>query len=162
MGISTQKIVPSLWFDSQAEEAAKFYCSIFEDSAVTKTRYYGESGPGPAGSVMVVEFELEGQPFIGLNGGPHFTFNPAVSFTIHCSSQEEVDYYWNKLLVGGREDQCGWLQDQFGLSWQVVPDALTEMLQDENAEKAQAAMQAMLQMKKIIIADVEKSYKEAG
>ncbi|PTL39422.1 VOC family protein [Alkalicoccus saliphilus] len=161
MSVSTRKITPSLWFDSEAEKAAAFYCSIFNNSAVTKTSYFGESGPGPAGSVMVVEFEIEGQPFIGLNGGPHFTFNPAVSFTVHCSSQEEVDYYWTKLVEEGREDQCGWLQDKYGLSWQIVPDSLTEMLQDENTEKAEAAMKAMLQMKKIIIADVKKAYDEA-
>jgi predicted 3-demethylubiquinone-9 3-methyltransferase (glyoxalase superfamily) len=162
MSVSTRKITPSLWYDSEAEKAAAFYCSIFNNSAVTKTSYFGESGPGPAGSVMVVEFEIEGQPFIGLNGGPHFTFNPAVSFTVHCSSQEEVDYYWTKLVEGGREDQCGWLQDKYGLSWQIVPDSLPEMLQDENTKKAEAAMKAMMQMKKIIIADVKKAYDEAG
>jgi predicted 3-demethylubiquinone-9 3-methyltransferase (glyoxalase superfamily) len=146
-----QKITPFLWFDNQAEEAANFYTSIFKDSRIKSFMRYGETGPGPNGSVMGVTFELNGQEFIALNGGPQFTFTPAISFFVHCETQDEVDYFWEKLLEGGREDQCGWLQDKYGLSWQIVPDILGELLQDKDPQKSKRAMEAMLKMKKLDI-----------
>jgi len=149
-----QKISPFLWFDSNAEEAANFYVSIFKDSKILKIARYGEAGPGPAGSVMVVNFQIEGQDFIALNGGPLFKFTEAISFVINCQTQEEVDHYWNKLTAGGgQESQCGWLKDKYGLSWQVTPTILGELLADKDQKKAQRVMQAMLQMKKIDIAE---------
>jgi len=149
-----QKIKPFLWFDTQAEEAAKFYCSIFKDSKILSVERYPEGAPGGMGGrVMIVNFELEGQPFIALNGGPMFKFTEAISFSISTETQEETDYYWNKLTSGGgQESQCAWLKDKFGLSWQVVPTALSKLLADPDRNKAQRVMQAMLQMKKIEIA----------
>jgi predicted 3-demethylubiquinone-9 3-methyltransferase (glyoxalase superfamily) len=153
-----QKIRPFLWFDSNAEEAANFYVSIFKDSKILKIARYGEAGPGPAGSVMVVNFQIEGQDYIALNGGPLFKFSEAISFVINCQTQEEVDHYWNKLTAGGgQESQCGWLKDKYGLSWQVTPTVLNELLADKDQKKAQRAMQAMLQMKKIDIAALQRA-----
>ena len=153
-----QKISPFLWFDSNAEEAANFYVSIFEDSKILKIARYGEAGPGPAGSVMVVNFQIEGQDFIALNGGPLFKFTEAISFVISCQTQEEVDHYWNKLTAdGGQESQCGWLKDKYGLSWQVTPTILGELLADKDQKKAQRVMQAMLQMKKMDIAALQRA-----
>ena len=153
-----QKISPFLWFDSNAEEAANFYVAIFKDSKVLKIAHYGEAGPGPAGSVMVVNFQIEGQDFIALNGGPLFKFTEAISFVINCQTQEEVDHYWNKLTAGGgQESQCGWLKDKYGLSWQVTPTILGELLADKDQKKAQRVMQAMLQMKKIDIVALQRA-----
>src|SRR5262249_40555378 len=146
------------WFDTQAEEAAKFYVSIFRNSKIVSIARYGEAGPGPARSVMTVEFELDGQPFIALNGGPHFKFNEAISFSIDCKTQSEVDEFWEKLSAGGEEGPCGWLKDKYGLSWQVNPTILGEMLSDSDPEKAKRVMSAMLKMKKIDIAVLEKAY----
>ncbi|HEV7243245.1 MAG TPA: VOC family protein [Thermoanaerobaculia bacterium] len=154
-------ITPFLWFDAQAEEAANFYASVFPNSKIGKISRYGDAGPGPKGSVMTIEFNLDGQDFIGLNGGPHFKFTEAVSFSIDCKSQEEVDHYWNTLSAGGEEGPCGWLKDKYGLSWQVNPRILGEMLNDPNPAKAKAAMEAMLKMKKIVIADLQKAYDAA-
>ncbi len=153
-----QKITPFLWFDGNAEEAANFYVSVFPNSEITEISRYGEAGPRAAGSVMVVGFRLDGQEFLALNGGPEFTFNEAVSFSIACANQEEVDYYWDKLTDGGEPGPCGWLKDKFGLSWQVNPTVLTEMLQDEDRERADRVMQAMLQMGKIDIATLQAAY----
>jgi predicted 3-demethylubiquinone-9 3-methyltransferase (glyoxalase superfamily) len=152
------KITPFLWFDTQAEEAATFYVSIFKNSKIGKISHYGEGGPGPAGSVMTVEFELDGQHFIALNGGPHFKFNEAISFSIDCKTQSEVDEFWKKLSAGGQEVQCGWLKDKYGLSWQVVPAVLGEMLNDPDPAKAKRVMAAMLKMKKIDIDELKKAY----
>src|SRR5213082_453391 len=158
----TQKITPFLWFDDKAEEAAKFYTSIFKNSKIGKTTRYdeeaGEATGRPAGSVMTVEFELEGQQLVGLNGGPMFKFSEAISFVVNCETQEEVDYFWSKLSAGGEESRCGWLKDKFGLSWQVVPTVLTEMLTDKDTAKARRVMHAMLQMDKIDIAVLKKAY----
>ena len=144
-----QKITPFLWFDSQAEEAAKFYVSIFNDSKITSISHYGEGAPVPAGTVMAVAFQIEGQQFTALNGGPLFGFTEAISFVVHCQNQAEVDYYWEKLTSGGTEVQCGWLKDKYGVSWQVVPDKLMELLNHPDAAKAQRVTQAMLQMVKL-------------
>jgi predicted 3-demethylubiquinone-9 3-methyltransferase (glyoxalase superfamily) len=146
-----QKITPFLWFDSQAEEAAAFYTSIFPNSKVEKVIRYGEAGPGPAGSAMTVQFQLERQTFIALNGGPHFHFTEAISFVANCQTQEEVDSYWEKLSSGGAEVHCGWVKDKFGLSWQIVPTVLPELLNDPDPEKSQRVMKAMLTMKKLDI-----------
>ena len=154
-----QKIVPFLWFDTEAEEAASFYTSIFKNSRVTNVQRYGEAGPRPAGMVMVVSFQLEGQDFTGLNGGPEFKFNEAVSLLVNCETQDEVDEFWEKLSAGGEKGPCGWLKDKFGLSWQIVPTVLDEMLQDEDEDKATRVMKAMLQMTKIEIGELEKAYK---
>jgi len=154
----SQRITPFLWFDSNAEEAASFYISVFPNSEITEVSRYGEAGPRAAGSVMVVSFRLDGQEFLALNGGPEFTFTEAVSFSIACANQEEVDYYWDKLTDGGKPGPCGWLKDKFGVSWQVVPTVLTEMLQDEDRQRADRVMQAMLQMGKIDIAKLEEVY----
>jgi len=154
-----QKIVPFLWFDTEAEEAASFYTSLFKNSRVTNVQRYGEAGPRPAGMVMVVSFQLEGQDFTALNGGPEFKFNEAVSLLVNCETQDEVDEFWEKLSAGGEKGPCGWLKDKFGLSWQIVPTVLDEMLQDEDADKATRVMKAMLQMTKIDIAELEKAYK---
>ena len=151
-------ISPFLWFDTQAEQAANLYVSTFKNSKIVKIARYGDAGPGPKGSVMTVEFELDGQRFIALNGGPHFKFNEAVSFSVECQTQAEVDEYWNKLSAGGVEGQCGWLKDRFGLSWQVNPTILGEMLADPDPAKARRAMEAMLKMKKIDIAALKKAY----
>lgn len=152
------KITPFLWFDTQAEEAAKFYVSLFKNSKIVKITRYGEAGPGPAGSVMTVDFELDGQRLIALNGGPHFKFNEAISFSIDCKTQSEVDEFWNRLSEGGEESQCGWLKDKYGLSWQVNPTILGVLLSDPDPEKAKRVMGAMLKMKKIDIAALEKAY----
>jgi len=146
-----QKITPFLWFDTQAEEAARFYVSAFTNSRIVKTVRYGEAGPGPTGSVMTVAFELNGVPFTALNGGPLFHFTEAISFVVNCQSQEEVDHYWEKLSAGGAEVQCGWLKDKFGLSWQIVPTVLPEMLSNPDPGKSQRVMKAMLAMKKLDI-----------
>jgi len=153
-----QKITPFLWFDSQAEAAANFYVSIFNNSRVLGISRYGEAGPGPKGSVMTVDFELDGQRFTGLNGGPHFKFTEALSFVVHCKTQEEVDTFWGKLLEGGQESQCGWLKDKYGLSWQIVPTILAEMLRDPDPQKSKRVMEAMLKMKKIDIAGLTRAY----
>lgn len=154
-----QKITPFLWFDNQAEEAMNFYTSIFKNSKVGRVSRYGDAGPGPKGSVMTAEFTLDGQDFIALNAGPIFKFTEAISFVIDCKSQEEVDYYWEKLIAGGgQESMCGWLKDKFGLSWQVVPSRLNEMMLDKNAGKAKNATQAMLKMRKLDIAKLEEAY----
>jgi predicted 3-demethylubiquinone-9 3-methyltransferase (glyoxalase superfamily) len=153
-----QKITPFLWFDSQAEEAAKFYVSVFGNSRIVKTVRYGTAGPGPAGSVMTVQFELNGVPFTALNGGPLFHFSEAISFVVNCQSQTEVDTLWEKLSAGGKPSQCGWLKDRYGLSWQIVPVALMEMMADPDPVKAGRVMQAMLQMKKIDIKGLRQAY----
>jgi predicted 3-demethylubiquinone-9 3-methyltransferase (glyoxalase superfamily) len=155
-----QKITPFLWFDDRAEEAANFYVSVFKNAEILSVSRYGEAGPGPAGSVMVVSFRLDGQEFTALNGGPQFTFTEAVSFVIDCANQEEVDYYWDRLTEGGEPGPCGWLKDKFGLSWQVVPKILTDLLQDEDSAKANRVMQAMLQMTKIEIAKLREAYEQ--
>jgi predicted 3-demethylubiquinone-9 3-methyltransferase (glyoxalase superfamily) len=147
-----QKITPFLWFDTQAEEAAKFYASIFPRSKILKTARYGEAGPGPKGSVMTVEFELNGQRMIALNGGPVFKFTEAISLSVDCKDQKEVDRYWTRLSQGGEESMCGWLKDKYGLSWQVNPSILGKLLSDKDAKKAKRVMEAMLKMKKIDIA----------
>ena len=152
-----QKITPWLWFDTQGEAAATFYTSIFANSRITNVTHYGSAGPRPEGTVMTVTFELEGQEFVALNGGPEFTFDEAISFMVSCQSQEEVDDVWSKLSDGGEEGPCGWLKDRFGVSWQIIPTALDELLHDPDPEKAQRAMQAMLQMKKIQIDELERA-----
>ena len=158
----TQKITPFLLFDDKAEEAAKFYTSIFKNSKIGKMTRYDEEAAGPtgrpAGSVMTVDFELEGQEFVALNGGPMFKFTEAISFVVNCENQEEVDYFWKKLSADGEKSHCGWLKDKFGLSWQVVPTVLIEMLADKDTAKAKRVMHAMLQMDKIDIAALKKAY----
>jgi predicted 3-demethylubiquinone-9 3-methyltransferase (glyoxalase superfamily) len=153
-----QKITPFLWFDGQAEEAMNFYTSIFRSAKVGNIVRYGDAGPGPKGSVLTASFELEGLQFTGLNGGPHFKFNEAVSFHVACESQQEVDYFWSKLGDGGQIQQCGWLRDKFGLSWQIVPAVLPTWLSDPDAEKANRVMQAVLRMKKLDIAQLKQAY----
>jgi predicted 3-demethylubiquinone-9 3-methyltransferase (glyoxalase superfamily) len=159
-----QKITPCLWFDDQAEEAVEFYTGIFPNSKITNVSRYGEAGREihgkPAGTVMTVAFELDGQAFTALNGGPIFKFNEAISFQVHCETQEEVDYYWEKLSDGGDEKakQCGWLKDKFGASWQVFPDVLIEMLNDPDMKKSQRVMEAMLHMKKIDLVELQRAY----
>lgn len=155
-----QKITTFLWFDDNAQEAANFYVSVFKNSRILETTHYGEAGPGPKGTVMTVSFELDGQQFTALNGGPHFKFTEAISLVVHCQSQEEVDYYWNRLTAdGGQESQCGWLKDKYGLSWQITPDVLLKYLTDSDMAKSQRVFQAMLQMKKIDIDDLEQAAK---
>ena len=145
------RITPFLWFDTQAEEAARFYVSIFKNSSILGISRYGEAGPRPAGSVMTVEFELDGDKFVALNGGPQYTFTPAVSFVVNCDTQAEVDHYWARLSEGGKEIQCGWLTDKYGLSWQIVPTVLLELLKGSDAEKRNRVMQAMFMMVKLDI-----------
>lgn len=152
-----QKITPFLWFDNQAEEAMNFYVSIFKDSKVLSLTRNGEAAPGPTGSVLTAEFELEGQKFTALNGGPQFKFTEAVSFVVNCTSQEEVDYYWEKLTAGGQEVQCSWLKDKYGLFWQIVPTILLELLRDKDPEKANRVMQAMMKMVKIDIETLKRA-----
>jgi predicted 3-demethylubiquinone-9 3-methyltransferase (glyoxalase superfamily) len=152
-----QTITPFLWFDNQAEEAANYYVSIFKNSKITTVTWYGEAGPGPKGTAMTVMFQLDGQDFIALNGGPHFKFTEAVSFSVACTTQEEVDTYWERLSAGGQEGQCGWLKDKFGLSWQVNPTILGQLLSSPDPQKAQRVMEAMLQMKKIDIAALQRA-----
>ncbi len=156
----TQKITPCLWFDDNAEEAMNFYVSVFKNSEVLNINRYGDAGPGVAGTVMTTTFRLDGQEFMALNGGPHFKFTEAISFFIDCESQEEVDELWEKLSEGGETSQCGWLKDKFGLSWQVVPSVLGEMLQGPDRERANRVMQAMLQMTKIDIAKLKQAYEQ--
>jgi len=154
-----QKITPFLWFDGNAEEAANFYISIFKNSKMGKISRYGDAGPGPKGSAMSVTFQIEGQEFFALNGGPQFKFTPAISFFVNCETQQEVDDLWAKLSAGGRTDRCGWLQDKFGLSWQIIPTVLGQLLGDKDPQRAKRAMQAMLQMTKI---DIEKLQQAAA
>jgi len=147
-----QKIIPNLWFDTQAEEAAEFYLSVFKNSRIVNVAHYTEAGPREAGMVMTVEFELDGQRFVGINGGPEFTFSEAVSLQVTCGDQDDVDYYWEKLSEGGQEGPCGWLKDRYGLSWQVVPEGMDELFSDPDPERARRAMEAMLKMGKLDIA----------
>ena len=156
-----QRITPCLWFDTEGEDAARFYTSIFPNSRITEVARYGSAGPRPEGTVMTVSFELDGQEFLALNGGPQFTFSEALSFQVFCQTQEEVDAYWSKLSEGGEEGPCGWLKDRFGLSWQIVPTVLPELLADPDAAKSQRVMQAMLGMKKIEIEGLEQAAKAA-
>ena len=157
-----QKITPFLWFDKQAEEAAHFYVSIFKNSKILHVSRYGDAGPGPKGSVMVVNFQIAGQEFTALNGGPLFKFSEAFSFVVNCENQQEVDEYWSKLTSGGgQESQCGWLKDKFGFSWQIVPTALAKLMSDKDPANASRVMQALLQMKKIDIATLEEAAKGA-
>ena len=153
-----QKITPFLWFDHQAEEAMHFYTSIFKNSRAGTVQRYGEAGPGPKGSVMSVTFELEGQQFFALNGGPHFSFKPAISFFVNCETQQEVDELWEKLSDSGEKNSCGWLRDKYGVSWQIIPTALGKMLEDKDPEKSTRVMKAMLQMKKIDINALKQAY----
>ena len=153
-----RRINPFLWFDDQAEEAAGFYVSVFPNSKILGVTRYGEAGPGEPGTVMTVDFELNGQPFVALNGGPEFTFTDAVSFLVECETQEEVDEYWERLAEGGEHGPCGWLKDRFGLSWQVVPVVLEELIRDADPEKSQRVMRAMLQMGKIEIEPLRRAY----
>ncbi len=155
-----QKITPFLWFDDQAEEAVRHYMSVFDDSRIVETQRYGEAGPGKAGTVMTIAFELAGQQFIALNGGPHFTFNEAVSLSVDCATQEEVDTLWARLGEGGEEGQCGWLKDRYGLWWQINPRRLTELLGDPDPVRAGRVMKAMLQMKKIDIQALVDAYEQ--
>ncbi len=155
-----QKITPYLWFDENAEEAVNFYISIFKNSKIESVTRYGEAGPGPKGSVMIVAFQLEGQAFVALNGGPQYTFSPAISFFVNCETQQEVDELWEKLTAGGEEVACGWLKDRYGVSWQIVPTVLIEMMQDKDPEKAQRVTKAMLQMKKIDIKTLQEAYEQ--
>jgi predicted 3-demethylubiquinone-9 3-methyltransferase (glyoxalase superfamily) len=158
MPIDTRsKITPCLWFDTQGEEAATFYTSIFPNSRIVEVAHYGDAGPRPAGTVMTVVYELDGQRFLALNGGPQFTFSEAVSFQVDCETQEEVDHYWDTLSEGGEQGPCGWLKDRFGLSWQIVPSALPRLLADPDREKSQRVMAAMLEMKKIEIDELERA-----
>ena len=155
-----QKITPFLWFDGNAEEAINFYVSIFKNSKVLSVARYGEAGPGPKGSVMTASFQLDGQEFVALNGGPQFKFTEAISFWVRCETQEEIDEMWEKLSAGGAKSRCGWLKDKYGLSWQVVPPILGEMLQDKDAKKSQRVMAAMMQMDKIDISLLKKAYEQ--
>ncbi len=156
--MATDGFTTCLWFDGKAEEAANYYLSIFKDSKLGRIGHYTEAGPGPAGSVLIVEFELNGQKFVGLNGGPQFTFNESISFQIHCDDQDEVDYYWDRLTEGGEEVQCGWLKDKFGVSWQVVPKGAIDLLADPDPEKALRATQAMFTMKKLDLAALQRAH----
>jgi predicted 3-demethylubiquinone-9 3-methyltransferase (glyoxalase superfamily) len=153
-----QKIVTYLWFDGKAEEAAKHYTSIFKNSKITSVSRYGDAGPGPKGTAMVVNFQLEGQDFIALNGGPQYKFTEAISLLVNCETQKEVDELWTKLSAGGAEGQCGWLKDKFALSWQIIPTALFELMQDRDPQKSNRVMQAMLQMRKIDIAGLKRAH----
>jgi predicted 3-demethylubiquinone-9 3-methyltransferase (glyoxalase superfamily) len=153
-----QKITPFLWFDGNAEEAMRFYVSIFKNSKVGRVTRYGEAGPGPKGTVMSATFELEGQEFYALNGGPQYKFTPAISFFVSCETQKEVDDLWAKLSAGGREDRCGWLQDKYGLSWQIVPSILGKMLADKDPARAKRVMEAMLRMVKLDIKGLQEAY----
>ena len=154
----SQKITPNLWFDTEAEEAANFYISVFEkNSRILNVSRYTDAGPREAGTVMTVEFELDGQRFVGINGGPQFKFDEAVSFQINCETQEEVDYYWERLTDGGQESQCGWLKDKYGLSWQVVPAGMDEVFSDPDPKRAERAMQAMLGMRKLDIGELRRA-----
>jgi len=153
--MKVQKITPFLWFNTNAEEAINFYISVFKNASIGKVVRYGETGPGPKGSVMTATFNLEGQEFIALNGGPTYQFTEAVSFVVNCDSQEEIDYFWEKLSAGGEKSRCGWLKDRFGLSWQIVTPILSELFLQPDRAKAERVMQAMIKMDKIVIADLE-------
>ena len=153
-----QKIIPFLWFDGKAEDAMNFYVSIFKNSKVGRVSRYGDAGPGPKGAVMSCAFQLEGQDFYALNGGPQFKFTPAISLFVNCETQQEVDALWEKLSAGGRKDQCGWLQDKYGVSWQIVPTTLGKLLGDKDPVKANRVMQAMMQMKKLDIKGLQQAY----
>lgn len=155
------KITPMLWFDNNAEDAAQFYTSIFKNSKILQVSRYGDAGPGPKGQAMVVRFQLEGQEFLALNGGPQYKFTEAISFVVNCETQEEVDYYWDRLSAGGKEVQCGWLRDRFGLSWQVTPTILPRLLQDPDPAKSQRVMRAMLGMVKLDIAALRRAHDQA-
>ena len=155
-----QKITPCLWFDGNAEEAADFYASVFKDSKRLEIMRYGDAGPGPKGSVLTVTFRLDGQEFIALNGGPHFTFSPAISFFVTCETQEEVDEFWEKLSAGGEKGRCGWLKDRYGVSWQIVPSALGEMLRDADSGRSSRVMAALLRMDKLDIALLKQAYEQ--
>lgn len=155
-----QKITPFLWFDDKAEEAMNFYTSIFKDSKILSVRRYGEEGPGPKGTVMTGTFQLEGQAFYALNGGPQFTFSPAISLFVNCDTQPEIDEFWEKLSEGGEKQPCGWLKDKYGVTWQIVPKVLGEMLDDPDTQRANRVMQAMLQMGKIDIAGLRQAYEQ--
>lgn len=154
-----QKITPFLWFDNQVEEAINFYTSVFKDSKILSVAKYGKEGPGPEGTVMTAKFMIGGQEFVALNGGPQFTFSEAISFVINCENQEEINYYWDKLSEGGEEQGPGWIKDKYGVSWQVVPVILTEMLSDEDPLKSQRVMAAMMQMMKLDIKTLKDAYK---
>ncbi|MGI8776689.1 MAG: VOC family protein [Acidimicrobiales bacterium] len=156
------KITPCLWFDTEAEDAATFYTSVFESSRILEVSHYGSAGPRPEGMVMVVSFELDGQPFTALNGGPEFRFSEAVSFQVNCESQDEVDAFWTALSDGGQEGPCGWLKDRFGVSWQIVPIAMDKLLTDPDPARSQAAMKAMLGMGKIDLADLQRAADQAA
>ena len=153
-----QKITPYLWFDSQAEEAVNFYTSLFKNSKILEVTHYGEGMPLPAGTVLTVSFELDGQQFVALNGGPEFKFTEAISLFVNCETQAEVDELWVKFTAGGEESQCGWLKDKYGLSWQIVPDVLGKMMQDKDPKKSESVMRALLQMKKLDIKTLKKAY----
>jgi predicted 3-demethylubiquinone-9 3-methyltransferase (glyoxalase superfamily) len=155
------EITPFLWFDTEGEEAAKFYTSVFPNSKIVDVARYGSAGPRPEGTVMTVSFELDGQKFVALNGGPEFTFNEAISFEVSCKDQKEVDDFWRKLSEGGEEGPCGWLKDRYGVSWQIVPTVLVELLAGPDREKSQRVMQAMLKMKKIEVAELERAAAQA-
>src|SRR5215211_1357193 len=155
-----QKITPFLWFDNQAEEAAKFYTSVFKNSKIGTVSRYGDAGPGPKGTVMTASFQLDGQEFVALNGGPHFKFTEATSFVVNCETQEEVDAYWEKLSEGGEKSRCGWLKDKFGLSWQVVPTELSRLFQSKDPEKTKRVMEAMMQMDKLDINKLKQAYEK--
>lgn len=161
MTINKQKITPFLWFDGKAEEAANFYVSVFRNSKVLSVTRYGEAGPGPKGSVMSAVFQLEGQEFYALNGGPQFKFSPAISMFVNCETQQEVDELWEKLSAGGKTNRCGWLDDKFGLTWQIIPTILGRLLQDKDAAKANRVMKAMMQMDKIDIVRLQQAYEGA-
>ncbi len=156
-----QKIRPFLWFDGKAEEAMTFYVSVFKNSKIVSVTRYGDAGPGPKGTVMSATFQIEGQEFLALNGGPHFTFSPAISFFVNCDTQREVDELWDKLSEGGEKQQCGWLKDKFGLTWQIIPTVLGKLLGDKDARKAKRVMEAMLQMHKIDIKRLQQAYDQA-
>jgi predicted 3-demethylubiquinone-9 3-methyltransferase (glyoxalase superfamily) len=153
-----QKITPFLWFDDKAEEAMNFYVSVFKNSKVGSVTRYGEAGPGAKGKVMSATFQLDGQEFFALNGGPHYTFTPAISFFVNCETQLEVDELWEKLSAGGEKNRCGWLTDKYGVTWQIIPSVLSELLHDKDPEKSKRVMQAMLQMTKIEIEDLKRAY----
>lgn len=155
-------IVPNLWFDTQAEQAAQFYCSLFPDSGITNVTHYTQAGPREAGTVMTVEFELAGQRFVAINGGPEFTFSEAVSFAVSCKDQDEIDRYWDALVDGGQPGPCGWLKDRFGLSWQVVPDGIDDLFADPDPQRARRAMEAMFTMSKLDVAALHQAADRAA
>ena len=156
------KITPCLWFNTEAEQAARFYTSIFKNSKIGRITHYGDAGPRRKGEVLTVDFELDGQEFQALNGGPEFKFTEAVSFTVHCKDQDEVDEFWQKLSAGGQENVCGWLKDRYGLSWQIVPNVLPKMLSDPDQERADRVMEAVMRMKKLDIEELERAYDLEG